>query len=342
MKPRSFTPRRLLPILSAASQQQLLRDGNKQSSVIFRVYDKHGYYDCSGNTFDEYTVDMETYIDIATRYKVQAHEQNCLNCNECENCEHSLEYVEDALDFAKCKELKGNSDYSGITLHSSALCAPDGSIMIGVYTDDQCSEYLDSMDSIMTEIGSVYHGQKVYDDDQIVSAMKEAFLYLLEIQLSGELNLTYNLLKQISAEDGCTIICSEVEDDEDGIVVNEACRDLYDAACSDSADFIQSPVSEVTSIARSSNSNAQTMICGKAEDLAPDTPSGEAADVAYDTPSEEDDEYEGDIDEYVLDGGEDDDFDEEAKVGTHEDSSSTYIHVCMIVLVGTSIAYFMF
>jgi len=50
----------------------------------------------------------------------------------------------------------------------------------------------------------------------------------------------------------------------------------------------------------------------------------------------------GDIDEHVLDGGEDDDFDEEAKVGTHEDSSSTHIQVRMIVLVVTSSAYFMF
>ena len=74
------------------------------------------------------------------------------------------------------------------------------------------------------------------------------------------------------------------------------------------------------------------MICGgKAEDLASDTTSGEACDVAYGTPSGEEDEYEGDIDEYVLGGGEDDD--EEAKVGTHEDSSSTYIHVCIMQLI---------
>ena len=83
------------------------------------------------------------------------------------------------------------------------------------------------------------------------------------------------------------------------------------------------------------------MICGgKAEDLASDT-SEEAGDVVPEEPSEEKDEYEGD--EYVLGGGEDDD--EEAKVGTYEDSSSTYIHVRiiqLIVLFSTSSAYFMF
>jgi len=293
-----------------------------QSYVVFRAYDSTS--DCSADKYDEYSVYMHTYMDNALRYRKQVQKEYCSTCTD-EDCEQECDtlisnlllgtYL-DASELIRCQELQRDI-YTGDVLYVGAVCAPGGSrIEIGVFTDYQCMN----------------HDETKNVEDYLKK--KEGFSITWS-QTTDSMKVSYYLLKQIYDKDECTIPCSEGEDDEDGIVLNTVCEELSVGAtkCSESPDFIQFPVSEVTSIERSSNSNAKTMICGgKAEGLPPLS--------SLDTTSEEEDEYEGDIDEYVLGGGEDDD--EEAKVGTYGDSSSTHIHVCMIVLVITSSACFMF
>jgi len=305
-------------------------DDYGQSYVVFRAYDSIQSANCSDDKYDEYSVYMHTYMDNALRYRKQVQtweleelvqKEYCSTCTD-EDCKQECDtlisnlllgtYL-DASELIRCQELQRDI-YTGDVLYVGALCASGGSrIEIGVFTDYQCMNH---------------------DETKIVEdylKKKEGFSITWS-QTTDSMKVSYYLLKQIYDKDECTIPCSEGEDDEDGIVLNTVCEELSVGAtkCSESPDFIQFPVSEVTSIERSSNSNAKTMICGgKAEGLPPLS--------SLDTTSEEEDEYEGDIDEYVLG-----DFDEEAKAGTHEDSSSTYIQVRMIVLVITCSAYFMF
>ena len=292
-------------------------DDYGQSFVVLRAYDQ-STSSCYGDTYDEYSVWMRTYMDITLRYKKHVQREYCLTCmnedceTECDNIDNMQSYAGyvDASDFVRCTELERNI-YTGDTLYVGAVCASNGTqINIGVFTDYQCMNHDETKN--------------------VEDYLKKKEGYSTWFQTTDSMKLSYHLLKQIYAEDECTIPCLESEDDEDGIVLTEACEELSVGAtkCSESTDFIQSPGSD-TSIARSSNSNVQTTICGE-----------EGKVVNDDAPSEEEDEHEGNIDEDVP-GGEDND--EEAKVGTYEDkSSATHVHNCitlMIVLIVSSIYF---
>merc|ERR1719203_872422 len=107
--------------------------------------------------------------------------------SECQNIENMEEngYM-DASEFTECQELENGGDDDGAVFYAGAMCASSGSrIKIGVFTDEECSNYVDSMD--------------------VEDYLKNGDGY--------NMKLSYHLLKQTFAEGECVASCL-VEDEE--------------------------------------------------------------------------------------------------------------------------------
>jgi len=231
--------------------------------VIFRLCPNSSCGSCNYN-YGEYIVDMDTYLEAAVGYKQEVQEQYCDTCNECyemaaeaaeadddaaeededawkcqnvdtsscyEECQN-IENMEDngytdASELTECQQLDYEDDYGNV-YYAGAMCASSGSrIKIGIFTDEDCSNYDSSKDieNYMT------------NDD------------------GYSLKLSYHLLRQTYAEGECVANCLVEDeeqnqdenngDDEQEAEINEMCEDLYEAAgkCETSHGFEQGIVS---------------------------------------------------------------------------------------------------
>jgi len=186
---------------------------------------------------------------------------------------------------------------------------------------------------LMTSVSIMYDGTKNVED-----YLKKKDVYATPFQTTYSMKLSYHLLKQVFAEDGCTVPCSE---GVDGIVLNEACTDLYDAAskCSKLPEFVQSPGSDV-SITRNSNIAHTNTICG--EKVFEEPIAEEVSSTSIHDDDGQTGEIQGNI--YGLDG-EDDAYDEESKVGTYEyEASATHVYdrINRFIVLIISIVFFIF
>ncbi|KAL7534873.1 hypothetical protein ACHAXR_006134 [Thalassiosira sp. AJA248-18] len=218
-----------------------------QRFVIFRMCPSNSCGSCNYN-YGEYIVDMATYLESTLEYKQEVQEQYCETCNECvekeaedddnngeeddeawkcQNVDTSSCYAEcqnienmeengymDASEYTECQELDYEDNY-GNKYYAGAMCASSGSrIKIGIFTDEECSNYDDTKD--------------------IETYMKNDDGY--------NMKLSYHLLKQTFAEGECVASCL-VEDEEQNnnnnngddeeekeAEVNEVCENLYEAA----------------------------------------------------------------------------------------------------------------
>jgi len=218
--------------------------------VIFRLCPDTSCGSCNYN-YGEYIVDMETYLESTLEYKQEVQEQYCETCNQCvekaaeqaeneangeeaeeddeawkcQNVDTSSCYAEcqnienmeengymDASEFIGCEKLDYEDNY-GNEYYAGAMCASSGSrIKIGIFTDEECSNYDDSKD--------------------VESYMKNGDGYSMK--------LSYHLLKQTFAEGECVASCLREDEEaqnnqnEDGeereAEVNEVCENLYEAA----------------------------------------------------------------------------------------------------------------
>jgi len=147
----------------------------------------------------------------------------CQNINtstcyaECQNIENMEEngYM-DASEFVGCEKLDYEDNY-GNEYYAGAMCASSGSrIKIGIFTDEECSNYDESKD--------------------IENYMKNGDGY--------NVKLSYHLLKQTFAEGECIASClmedeeaqnnnnnnNNGDQEEREAEVNEVCQNLYEAA----------------------------------------------------------------------------------------------------------------
>jgi len=227
--------------------------------VIFRMCPDSSCSSCNYN-YGEYIVDMDTYLEAALGYKEEVQEQYCETCNECyekaaeaaeadddaaeededawkcQNVDTSSCYAEcqnienmeengymDASELTECQQLDYEDDYGNV-YYAGAMCASSGSrIKIGIFTDEECSNYDESKD--------------------IENYMKNDDGYSLK--------LSYHLLKQTFAEGECVASClvedeeqnqnEDNGDDENEAEINEMCEELYEAAgkCETSHGFEQ-------------------------------------------------------------------------------------------------------
>ena len=218
--------------------------------VIFRLCPDSSCGSCNYN-YGEYIVDMETYLESTLQYKQEVQEQYCETCNQCveaaanaaeqqangeeaeedenawkcQNVDTSSCYAEcqnienmeengymDASEYIGCEKLDYEDNY-GNQYYAGAMCASSGSrIKIGIFTDEECSNYDDSKD--------------------VESYMKNGDGYSMK--------LSYHLLKQTFAEGECVASCLREDEEaqnnqnEDGeereAEVNEVCENLYEAA----------------------------------------------------------------------------------------------------------------
>mmetsp|Transcript_12046 Transcript_12046/g.15692 ORF Transcript_12046/g.15692 Transcript_12046/m.15692 type:complete len:416 (+) Transcript_12046:88-1335(+) len=139
---------------------------------------------------------------------------------ECQNIENMEEngYM-DAAEFTECQQLDYEDNYGNV-YYAGPMCASSGSrIKIGIFTDEECSNYDDSKD--------------------IENYMKNDDGYSMK--------LSYHLLKQTFAEGEMIASCLQEDeeqnngDDEKEAEVNEVCEELYEAAgkCESSHGFEQ-------------------------------------------------------------------------------------------------------
>jgi len=135
--------------------------------------------------------------------------------SECQSIENMEEngYM-DASEFTECRQLDYEDNY-GNRYYAGAMCASSGSrIKIGIFTDEECSNYDDSKD--------------------VESYLKNGDGYSLK--------LSYHLLKQTFAEGECVASCLKEDEEaqnnqnnnnngeEREPEVNEVCEELYEAA----------------------------------------------------------------------------------------------------------------
>mmetsp|Transcript_27552 Transcript_27552/g.51048 ORF Transcript_27552/g.51048 Transcript_27552/m.51048 type:complete len:413 (-) Transcript_27552:121-1359(-) len=139
---------------------------------------------------------------------------------ECQNIENMEEngYM-DAAEFTECQQLDYEDNYGNV-YYAGPMCASSGSrIKIGIFTDEECSNYDESKD--------------------IENYMKNDDGYSMK--------LSYHLLKQTFSEGECIASCLQEDeeqnngDDEKEAEVNEVCEELYEAAgkCESSHGFEQ-------------------------------------------------------------------------------------------------------
>jgi len=224
-----------------------------QRFVIFRLCPNQSCSSCNYN-YGEYIVDMETYLESAIEYKQQVQEDYCDTCNQCyeraaeaaeqdddnqeeddeawkcynmdtDTCYAQCQNIEnmeengymDASEFIGCEKIDVQNDDDGEAeeIYAGAVCASSGTrIKIGIFKDEECSEYDDS---------------KSIED------------YMVDGD-GYNLKLSYHLLKQTFAEDECIANClveeeqnpNEQNDDgnqeEEEAEINEMCEELYEAA----------------------------------------------------------------------------------------------------------------
>jgi len=225
--------------------------------VIFRLCPDSSCGSCNYN-YGEYLVDMETYLQTMIEYKQELQEEVCETCNECVEMEaeaaenqangnddqeededawkcngvdtstcygecQNIENMEengymDASEYVECQQLDYEDNY-GNSYYAGAMCASSGTrIKIGVFTDEECSNYDDSL--------------------KIEDYMKNDDGYTM--------NLSYHLLKQTFAEGECIASCLAVDEEaqnnngnddnnnnnnnQEAPETAEVCQELYEAA----------------------------------------------------------------------------------------------------------------
>jgi len=147
--------------------------------VIFRLCPS-GCDSCNYN-YGEYIIDMDTYLETTLDFLQEKQENYCDSCNECyqkqanggvdddgyaamcgsidtSSCYDECQNIEnmedngylDASEFTGCVKLgEGEDGDNGQNqrYYAGAMCASSGSrIKIGVFTDDQCSQYVEDGD----------------------------------------------------------------------------------------------------------------------------------------------------------------------------------------------------
>jgi hypothetical protein len=189
--------------------------------VVFRLCPDNACETCNYK-YGEYIIDMESYLAATLEYKQEQQENYCESCNQCiemaanaangdeanedeawkcTNIDTSTCYTEcqnienmeangyvDASDYAQCVKLNsvdanGNNYYAGGVCSSSTSNGVTHSrIKIGVFTDQYCTYYDDSVDitSVLTNndgtaMSLSYHLLKeTFDDSKcIASCVKE-------------------------------------------------------------------------------------------------------------------------------------------------------------------------
>ena len=218
----------------------------RKGFVIFRLCPESSCSNCNYN-YGEYIVDMATYLESTLQHKEEEQEQYCeaceecgnddqaeqaanddangrrklatnVNCNTCYNQCQNIENMEengyvDASEYINCEKVYENEN-SGVIYYAGAICANYGSrIKIGLFTDEECSEYDNSV--------------------QIDNYLKNNDGY--------NIKLSYHLLKQTFAADECIASCAKVDEnaeaaDDDAnaeqqeVETAEVCENLYEAA----------------------------------------------------------------------------------------------------------------
>jgi len=219
--------------------------------VVFRLCPDHACETCNYK-YGEYIIDMESYLAATLEYKQEAQQMYCESCNQCiemaanaanggdanedeawkctnvdtDTCYAECQNIEnmeangyvDASAYTQCVKLNaydanGNYYYAGAVCSSSTSNGVEHSrIKIGVFTDQYCTYYDDSVD--------------------IASVLKN--------NDGTAMSLSYHLLKETFADSTCIASC--LKEQENGqqqnnnngeaaaAEVNELCGQLYETS----------------------------------------------------------------------------------------------------------------
>jgi hypothetical protein len=216
--------------------------------VVFRLCPDHGCESCNYK-YGEYIIDLESYLEATLQYKSQVQENYCQSCNQCieaaangnadggRNLEDNVDcsgidtstcYTEcqnienmeangyvDASEYTGCVKLN-SYDANGNNYYAGPVCGSSGTsgtsrIKIGVFTDEACMYYDDSLD-ISTMLVS---------NDGVT------------------MSLSYHLLKETFADGKCIASClaennnnnnNNNNGEEQAAEVNELCQQLYETS----------------------------------------------------------------------------------------------------------------
>lgn len=213
--------------------------------VVFRLCPDNSCGTCNYK-YGEYIIDMESYLEATLEYKQQEQEKHCEYCNKCLEMEanvaaggeanedeawmctnvdtttcysecQNIENMEangyvDASAYTGCVKLNA-ADADGNNYYASAVCGSSGSsnqsrIKIGVFTDQYCTYYDDSLD---------------------IASM-------LTNNDGTSMALSYHLLKETFASDTCIASCLKEQENQNqnnnngeaaAAEVSELCEQLY-------------------------------------------------------------------------------------------------------------------